>query len=361
MKTKRLSFILIVLVWLLGACGIPLTPFPLASISPTLAPTGTPTVTLALPATETPPAPTSTLTPTLTPVAPTQSPTASPSPTATPIPQAKRVLIISFDGLRPDAIALAPMPRVMEVLGQGAFSLTAQTVFRSSTLPSHTSMLTGFCPAKHGVTWNDYKPANGYAIGTDLFDLAHAAGLKTAMYVGKQKLRQITEPSSTDIFEFIPNQDRVIAETLIANFPTDFGVLFVHFPNGDWIGHSYGWLSEAQLGVYERADQALGSILDTLDSLGLRDETLIILTADHGGHGTSHGSLRIEDMTIPWVISGPGVLRTNLTAPIHTMDTAATAAWALGLPLPPEWDGQPAYQAYGLPALPRAEPVCETP
>jgi hypothetical protein len=38
-----------------------------------------------------------------------------------------------------------------------------------------------------------------------------------------------------------------------------------------------------------------------------------------------------------------------LTTPIHTMDTAATAAFALGLDIPAEWDGVPVYEAFGLP------------
>ena len=34
------------------------------------------------------------------------------------------------------------------------------------------------------------------------------------------------------------------------------------------------------------------------------------------------------------------------------MDTAATAAFALGLPVPPEWDGVPVYEAFGLSVIP---------
>src|SRR5262245_11745127 len=121
----------------------------------------------------------------------------------TPAPRASRVLILSIDGLRPDIIALAPMPNLMTLMQSSAYSLNAQTVYPSVTLVSHASMLGGVCPSKHGVDWNDYLPERSFAIGTDLFDLAHAAGLQTVMYVGKKKLRQLTEPSSTDIFTYI--------------------------------------------------------------------------------------------------------------------------------------------------------------
>jgi arylsulfatase A-like enzyme len=103
--------------------------------------------------------------------------------------------------------------------------------------------------------------------------------------------------------------------------------------------------------VIRRADEALGLFLAALDARGLRSETLLILSADHGGHDTTHGSSLPEDMTIPWVASGAGVQPKALTSPVHTMDTAATAAFALGLPIPAEWDGVPVYEAFGQPIL----------
>ena len=210
-------------------------------------------------------------------------------------------------------------------------------------------MLVGVCPSKHGVYWNDYLPLLGYAQGTDIFDLAHAAGLQTVMYVGKEKLIQLTEPSSVDIYRYINDRDLVITDELINNFPEDFGVLFVHFPIVDGMGHEYGWMSPEQLSVAFRADEALGNILAELDARNLRDETLIIITADHGGHDTTHGSSMPVDMTIPWIASGPFIQPKALTTQVHTMDTAATAAYMLGLPIPPEWDGVPVYEAFGLP------------
>jgi predicted AlkP superfamily pyrophosphatase or phosphodiesterase len=231
----------------------------------------------------------------------------------------------------------------------GAYSLTAQTTRPSATLPAHVSMLSGQCPQKHGVDWNDYIPENGYAQVTDIFDLAHAAGLKTVMYVGKEKLRQVTEPESTDIFEYINDRDLVITERLLENFPADFGLMFIHFPTADWMGHVYGWLSGEQLSVLFRADQALGNLLAELDARGIRDETLIIVTSDHGGHGTIHGSTLPEDMTIPWVASGAGVQPIAISSEVVTTDTAATAAYALNITIPAEWDGVPVYEVFGLP------------
>jgi hypothetical protein len=297
-------------------------------------------------------APIETLTPSET-ATPSETPT--PSATPTPAARARRVVILSIDGLRPDAIVPAPMQNLLVLMQNGAYSLQAQTTYPSVTLSAHASMLTGMCPSKHGVNWNDYMPENGYAQGTDLFDLAHAAGLRTYMYVTKKKLGQLTEPSSLDKFVFVNDRDTVLMDRLLQDFPADFGVLFIHFGLVDGMGHSYGWLSPQQFSVAFRADQALGRLLDELDARGLRGETLIIITADHGGHDSTHGSDSPEDMTIPWVASGSGVVPKPLAPSIHTMDTAATAAFALGLPIPPEWDGVPVYEAFGLPAEKQSE------
>ena len=302
----------------------------------------------------------STETPTLTATA-TQTATTTPSQTAkftetpsstlTPTfaPPARRVVIISVDGLRPDAILLAPMPNVIGLMQSGAFSLGAQTVYPSVTLVAHASMLSGMCPSKHGVDWNDYLPERGYAQGTDLFDIAHAAGVRTSMYAGKQKLSQITEPSSLNDFVLVGDSDFGLMDRLLTDFPRDFGVLFIHLASTDEMGHAYGWLSPEQLSVIRGADQVIGQLLAELEARNLRGETLIIVTADHGGNGQGHGTDSRENMTIPWIAAGPGIQPKTLTKLVHTMDTAATAAFALGLPLPPEWDGAPVYEAFGLP------------
>ena len=274
--------------------------------------------------------PTATLTPSITPPPPTATPI--PTSTATPVPKSRRVLIVSFDGLRPDAIAAANMVNVMSLMQSGAYTLTAQTIMPTLTLPAHSSMLVGTCPAKHIVRWNEYVPENGFAQGIDLFDIAQAAGLRTVMVVGKEKLRQVTEPTSTDYFEFVDKTDKIddefaIVQLAIQQLAEGFDLMFVHFPNGDLEGHDSGWMSVAQLRTYANDDESLGFILESLRKRDMFNDTLIIITSDHGGHDSTHGTNLPEDMTIPWIVSGPGVIPMPISTQVHTMDTAATAAF----------------------------------
>lgn len=330
MMIKRI-WILTLFATLLSSCG---------SFAPV------PPPVIALPAT-------ATLIPSITP-SPSASETPAPTITPTPLPAIDRVLIVSFDGLRPDAIAAANMANVMSLMQSGAYTLGAQTIMPSLTLPAHASMMVGTCPAKHIVRWNEYVPKNGFALGTDIFDLAQAAGMQTAMVVGKEKLRQITEPTSTDYFEFVDKTDKIkdtstVERLAINQIQQGFDLLFVHFPEGDLAGHEYGWMSREQLSTYGRDDTLFGLLLQALKNNGLYESTLIIVTSDHGGHDTTHGTDSPEDMTIPWIISGPRIVPGELSTQVYTMDTAATIAFVLGLPLPPEWDGAPVFEAFGMP------------
>jgi len=101
-----------------------------------------------------------------------------------------------------------------------------------------------------------------------------------------------------------------------------------------------------------RTDDALGRLFAALPA-----EAVIILTADHGGHGLAHGSNIPDDMHIPWVMAGPGV-RANLalTQPVTTTDTAVTAAYLLGLRFPGAVSGRPVLEALSDPRPP-AEPT----
>lgn len=246
------------------------------------------------------------------------------------------------------------MENVLALMQSGAYTLSAQTIMPSLTLPAHSSMFVGTCPAKHIVRWNEYVPQNGYARGTDVFDLAQAAGLQTAMVVGKEKLRQITEPASTDYFAFIDETDKIDDFSTVEKLALDqilqgFNLMFVHFPKGDLAGHEFGWMSREQLKAYTKDDRAFGLLIQSLKDHGLYESTIIIVTSDHGGHETTHGTDSPEDMTIPWIISGPRVQPGPLDTQVYIMDTAATIAYVLGLPPPPEWDGVPVFEAFGAP------------
>jgi len=298
--------------------------------------------------------------PSLTPP-PTPSP--SPQPTIPRAPLAARVLIITIDGLRADALYRVSMPVLAGLMQSGASSLSAQTLLPSATLMAHASIISASCMAKHAITWNDYRPELGETHAVTLFDLVHAAGGRTVMVVGKEKLIQIVHHGTADVFAYVAGHDRDVAARAVSEMSQGFEAMLVHLPVVDGVGHTFGWMSPQQISVIERADAAVGTLLEGLAANGLSQSTLIILTADHGGHAFTHGSDAPEDTTVPWIMAGPGVLPAlRLASPISVMDTGATAAWALGLVRPLEWDGRAVEEAFGIPldigAIPVANALC---
>lgn len=192
---------------------------------------------------------------------------------------ASHVVIISVDGLRPDALTKADAPVMHGMLAQGSATLTAQTVLPSLTLPSHTSMLTGVNVDKHKITWNSFKPANGIVRVPTVFEVARHCGRSTAMFVGKEKFKHLERHGSLDAFA-IPDYDALkvaagAAAHIVANRPE---LLFVHLANVDGCGHKLGWMSPFQLRAVATCDRAVGRVLAALDAAGIRERTAVIVT-----------------------------------------------------------------------------------
>ena len=116
-------------------------------------------------------------------------------------------------------------------------------------------------------------------------------------------------------------------------------------------------MSNPQLEAVRHTDRCLGTLLDATAAAGLDSDTLFILSADHGGHGHNHDGKIKEDRLIPWIAWGPGVRPGHrITAPISTVDTAATALWALGYPNTPGAIGHPVMDAFDPATLPNYRP-----
>ncbi|MBX7187810.1 MAG: alkaline phosphatase family protein [Vicinamibacteria bacterium] len=271
------------------------------------------------------------------------SSTLPPTPTPTPpVAAPVRVVIVSIDGLRPDAVQQVNPPNLSALAKKGASTWKAQTITPSNTLPSHISMLSGYPPTRHGVTWDDYLPANGAIRVPMIFSAARGSGRRTALVAGKEKFNTLRDTREMDIFVGGTRADADVAEQAAAQLFSGVDLLVVHLPDVDLSGHASSWMSAAYRDNVARADVALGRVIAALP-----ENTTLIVTADHGGHGTGHGTTDPLDMTIPWIIAGPRIRPDYAIAgAVSTMDTAATAAFLLGLTLPTDNAGKPVLEAF---------------
>lgn len=283
-------------------------------------------------------------------------------------PLAQHVFIISFDQGAPAGIEKASMPLFKSMAAEGAHTWEAYTIVPSLTLPAHTSMLTGVGIQKHQIDWNDLEPGKGVVQVPTIFSIAKARGMATAMFVAKTKFRTLDIPGSLDAFVVPTNP---AAREVAAAFAASVGKLkpnlcFIHFGDPDVEGHAHGVFSPEKMKAFTDCDAALAVVVKAIKDAGLLPTSVIILTADHGGHDRSpaeiaqltkpgepppqigtHGSSSPEDVTIPWVAWGAGVRpHFTITAAVVQYDTAATALWLLGIPIPESFWGRPVTSAF---------------
>ncbi len=290
------------------------------------------------------------------PIAVASSALREPVPTSTPRPA--HIILVSFDGARPDIVQQARMPTLLSMAREGATTWNAQSIVPPLTLPAHTSMLTGLAPEEHGVYWNYWMPAFGSLRAQTIFMLAKSNGLSTAVFSGKDKLAYLFPTGSVDIVSFplTDPQDfsgtNVFSARNVAAQAVNYfaqrkpNLLFVHFPDADLAGHFYGWPSPEQFAALAECDAALGLLRTGIEKAGVTN-AVFLLTADHGGNGLSHGVDRPADMTVPWIAWGTGARSSHaLTNHVTLPDTAATIAWLFGFTLPTNTIGKPVREAF---------------
>jgi predicted AlkP superfamily pyrophosphatase or phosphodiesterase len=262
------------------------------------------------------------------------------------MPLAKQVILFVIDGLRPDALQQTHTPEIDQLVAQGAHTGRAQTVTPSVSLPCHTSLFFAVPPARHGVVSNVWTPLPPPV--PSLIEVVHQAGLGTAAFYTWEELRDLARPGALDFAYYHrlgdPEGDRdleigAVAATYIVEQRPAFA--FVYLGATDEVGHRHGWMSVPYLQAVNKADRAVGLVLEALHTSDHLADTVCLALADHGGQDFDHDAGLAEDLTIPWIISGPGIRRSHqITSAVNIVDTAPTIAYLLGLPAPAEWSGQ---------------------
>ena len=263
----------------------------------------------------------------------------APSSAGTPF---RHVLVISVDGLRPDAIdgpEDGPLPGFRRLLS-GPHTLQARAdADLTITLPNHVSMVTGRPvggTAGHGWTENGDPPAPQHggtlhkrkgAYVASMFDVAHDHDAATAVIATKSKFGLFAQSydgddgakdtvgdddgrSKVDCFACARSSRlaRELAVTWLRSQPGR-SLALLHFGAADGAGHSKGW-DMAQGSPYRAAvaeiDGELSALLQAIDAdPSLRGTVAIVLTSDHGGGVpfVTHTEVRApENYVIPFAV-----------------------------------------------------------
>ena len=243
------------------------------------------------------------------------------------------LVVVSVDGLRPDSVPEADargakVPNLRRFLKEGAFADGVQGVVPTVTYPSHTTLVTGVWPAKHGIYANSVfdplqKNADGwYWYNEDLrvptlWDAVKQAGRKTAsiqwpVTVGARNidwlipevwragtpedaklLRALSTPGMlAEIspklgdyrggFDATPEADALrgkYAEWILESKHP--GILTLHLLGLDHQEHESGPFSPQSIAVLERLDLVIGSLRETAERVS-RGHAYVAVVSDHG-------------------------------------------------------------------------------
>jgi predicted AlkP superfamily pyrophosphatase or phosphodiesterase len=267
---------------------------------------------------------------------------------AWPAPPVRHVVLVTVDGLRPEAIAAAPAPHLAAALHAGAGTLAARSVTPPETLPAHVSIASALAPDRHGVVTN--KELGRPFERATLFSQVRAGGGRTALYHGKAKLMDLALPGSIDR-RVGPGRGEAdwhsgASQSLVRQFARDFaetGFAFawIHLREPDLAGHKDRWMGPGYLAAVREADAAFGALRRALDEDPRAAHIALLVTSDHGGERQEHWGRNEADFVVPWLCVVPGVHGgTQLPAGITVLDVAATALALLQLPPLPDSSAQ---------------------
>lgn len=287
------------------------------------------------------------------------------------------LLFVTFDTTRPDHLgsygySSAHTPTIDGLSRQGV-TFDQSVVAVPLTLPSHTTMMTGQNPFRHGVRTN-----TGYEVKSETNTLAErlkANGYSTAAFVScfvldaRFGLNQgfdtydfaVSEKGQAGPESVFSQRDAKMVTNSAINWlrgnrksqPKSPFFAWVHYydphhpfasplaSRPEFAGRPY----DAEIAY---ADQELGRLISELDDMNLRDQTLIVFATDHGEslgeHGESGHGIFVYDATIRGAIvfscaslfSGEVRVTNRLAA---TIDIAPTLLSLLGVPPLPDVDG----------------------
>ena len=259
---------------------------------------------------------------------------AAPAPAASPpeprtaqvaADQVTRVVVISVDGLNPDAITRlgkSGAPTFHRIVDEGATTFNARTeVEMTNTLPNHTGMVTSrridLTFGGHGVNWNDdrvvprtVQVAAGQRVGS-VFSSLNSAGLSSSLFAAKGKFDLFTRswPNGVDHTLIRGNNTKLVKAARRDLRTTWRALTFLHISLPDVAGHHHGWFSPEYMDAVRESDYLVGQVLTTIDRRAeSRDHTMVVVTADHGGLGPSHlDPRRYANFRVPFLVWGAGV------------------------------------------------------
>lgn len=270
--------------------------------------------------------------------------------------KAKHVILIGLDGWGAYSLPKADMPNTKKLMEDGAYTLKKRSTLPSSSAVNWASMFMGAGPELHGYTdWGSKTPElpsrvlNQHGIFPTIFQLLRDdrpkaeigclhewEGIKYLVDTLSLSYRhQVLDCNKT------PKELGDKASAYIKEKHPD--LLAICFDGPDHTGHTAGHDTPEYYEKLKELDSYIGQIVQAVKDAGMLDETIFILTSDHGGINKGHGGKTMQEMETPFIISGKNIKRGLRFDDISMMqfDIASTIAYIFNLEQPQVWIGRP--------------------
>ena len=213
------------------------------------------------------------------------------------------VVLVSFDGFRPDYLRRFHTPSFARLAARGARAEGLVTVFPSLTFPGHYSIATGIYPEAHGIVANrfydplrddefdfrdDDDPGDGsWWGGEPIWVTAELQGMVSAAFFfpGTEAAIGGVRPSHWRPYDGgVPNTERVAQVLAWLALPEGERphLVTLYFSLVDSAGHDLGPDAPGMRRSVEAADRLLGRLLDGVDALPHAARVALVVVSDHG-------------------------------------------------------------------------------
>lgn len=278
-------------------------------------------------------------------------------------PLAKIVIIVTLDGTRADVFWRVGTFFV-ETRDQAVWARRISCTYPTETIPNHISILTGTWPQVHGAELNPTEYRRFWLLRSyhksrvdDIFSIAKRYGVITLMFTATSIPVTISEyPDRVWAFKDDSKSVETLIEYLRANRSDPkrwrlierYGLLvLLHLKSPDEEMHRYGTFSREYESAVRMCSELVRQLYNEILALGIDNETVIIVTADHGGYGYGHA------MAFPPLVSevplwmwGCCFKRGVELGGLRLVDIAAIVSFILGLPAPSRCVGVVPYRAF---------------
>ena len=266
------------------------------------------------------------------------------------------VILIGLDGWGSYSLSKANMPVVKSLMNQGAFTLHKRSVLPSASAINWASLYMGVPPEIHGyLNWNSKEPEIKYSfpIKNNIFPtifqiLKEQRPLeKSTLFYSWEGIKYLVDTLSISEVVFVPNLESIddaklfnqkVREHIILEKPRFCNV---YYSEPDETGHKYGFQSEEFYDKIQLLDSFIGEVIQATKDAGIFNNTIFVITSDHGGVDKQHGGRSLLELESPLIIYGPNVKKGEIEGSVMQYDIGATIAWVLGLDIPSLWIGRP--------------------